>query len=74
MWTDVNKKTLIDTLALHSSSRYSNLSNAKGKWKLIVIEFEKATGLLAVKISCANLYSNAILISQDWHTYDFASI
>ena len=46
IWTDANKGVLIDALVRHSDGRYSNLSNAKGKWRLIVSDFESATGQL----------------------------
>ena len=46
IWTDANKGVLIDALVRHSEGRYSNLSNAKGKWRLIVSDFESATGQL----------------------------
>jgi hypothetical protein len=44
IWTDVNKRVLIDALTLHSGGRYSNLANAKGKWNLVVADFQSATG------------------------------
>ena len=44
IWTDVNKRVLIDALILHSGGRYSNLANAIGKWNLIVADFQSATG------------------------------
>ena len=48
IWTDVNKRVLIDALSLHSSGRYSNLANAKGKWKLVVDDFQSRTGQMLV--------------------------
>jgi hypothetical protein len=40
MWTDVNKHVLITALVQHSNGRFSNLANAKGKWALVVSDFE----------------------------------
>ena len=44
IWTDVNKRVLIDALIHHSGGRYANLANAKGKWNLVVSDFQSATG------------------------------
>ena len=48
IWTDVNKRVLIDALSLHSGGRYSNLANAKGKWRLVVDVFQSRTGQMIV--------------------------
>jgi hypothetical protein len=50
MWTDVNNYVLITALVQHSNGRYSNLANARGKWALVVSDFEKGTGWLAVQL------------------------
>ena len=44
VWTDANRKALREALELHSNGRYSNLANAKGKWKLVVADFLAKTG------------------------------
>ena len=44
IWTDVNKRVLIHTLATHSGGRYNNLLNDKKKWVLVVKDFHDATG------------------------------
>ena len=43
-WTDVNKRVLIETLALHSGGRYNNRLSYKKKLILIVKVFHDATG------------------------------
>lgn len=43
-WTDVNKRVLIETLAVHSGGRYNNLLSDKKKWIIIVKDFHDATG------------------------------
>jgi hypothetical protein len=48
IWTDANKKALREALGNHSDGRYSNLANAKGKWKLVVAEFHAKTDKLVV--------------------------
>lgn len=40
----MNKRVLIDALIHHSGGRYANLANAKGKWNLVVSDFQSATG------------------------------
>jgi hypothetical protein len=50
IWTDANRKALRESLEVHSNGRYSNLANAKGKWKLVVAEFLAKTGRPAASI------------------------
>lgn len=51
IWTDTNKRVLIDALLLHSDGCNSNLANAKGKWKLVVDDFQIRTGQIYCAIS-----------------------
>jgi hypothetical protein len=69
IWTDVNKRVLIEALSLHSGGRYSNLANAKGKWKLVVADFQSATGQMQVPTLLRLLFLESLIRLQTNHRF-----